>query len=250
LSDQLFVNYDAMAAAYAHTRRGSPRVVSDIVERCRNRPTHDILEIGCGTANHLLAVAASLGASGFGFDRSMSMLEQGRLKGEGLRLAQADAGLDLPFGQASFDLVFSVDFIHYLRDLPGIFPEVCRILRPGGVVVTVTESSEDLHNRSQSRYFPETVGVELQRYHPTSTIESAMRRSGLAEVLLTHTEHTVPVDESHLAIARNKTASSLRLIPEKSFQAGLALLTADLQRGCGIWNELRTYVWGVKPLVR
>ena len=48
-------------------------------------------------------------------------------------------GETLPFGDASFDIVYGRQVLHHAAHLPGLCREVARVLRPGGVFVATRE---------------------------------------------------------------------------------------------------------------
>jgi len=246
VSDIRRLDYDQIAKMYATSRNASERVVSHIIQGMGGQSVNDLLEVGCGTGDHLFVLSGLFGANGHGFDKSAQMLEEGAKKNPGLDLRQDDASIGYPYSASEFDLVFSVNVIHYIKDLDHFFREAWRVLRPGGVVVTVTDSEEDIRNRIMSHYFPESAEIELRRYHPVATIERAMKDAGFVEAWSTHTEYTFAIGESQLNQFRNKAFSALRLLPEACFQQGMRRLEQDVQRGGCLGRELYTYVWGRK----
>jgi SAM-dependent methyltransferase len=97
---------------------------------------HKVLEIGVGLgADHHRFVDA--GADTFGIDLTPRAIEMCglRLKSFGLRsdLRVADAE-NLPFGDQTFDLVWSWGVIHHSPDTVAAIREIRRVLRPGGTV--------------------------------------------------------------------------------------------------------------------
>jgi SAM-dependent methyltransferase len=241
------VDYDAIAPSYAADRGASPVVIEELVRGLSRAKIGSLLEMGCGTGDYLAALAGRLGARGFGMDRSLGMLTEGRRKNPGPWVVRADAQRGYPFRDASFDACMSVNVMHYLTDLGGFFAEAYRVTKPGAVAVTVTDSEEDLRRRTQCRYFPETLDVELKRYPPISAIRAAIEQTGWVEVQCTHTERTFPLDRAMLQRFRNKARSSLRLISPAGFQAGMTRLERDLSTGNVLMTESYTYVWARKP---
>lgn len=51
-----------------------------------------------------------------------------------IRFVVAD-GADLPFADASFDAVVSVNALHHIRNLPGVLREALRVIKPNGKIV-------------------------------------------------------------------------------------------------------------------
>lgn len=52
-------------------------------------------------------------------------------------------GEALPFADASFDVVYARQVLHHSRALPALMKEVARVLRPGGMVLTVRDHVVD-----------------------------------------------------------------------------------------------------------
>lgn len=53
-------------------------------------------------------------------------------------------GTALPFADASLDIVLSSCALHWVNDVPGVFVEVKRVLRPDGVFVFALLGGETL----------------------------------------------------------------------------------------------------------
>jgi len=96
------------------------------------------LDIGCGTGA-LLADLAAAGCRVSGVDLSEAMLEQARKKLGADAELHCTSATELPFADASFDLVTSTLMLHELRlDVrEGIAREAWRVLRPEGRVLLV-----------------------------------------------------------------------------------------------------------------
>jgi len=73
-----------------------------------------------------------------GADRSPAMLARARVKCDGgdIRFVEADLNA-LPFAPESFDLIVMGYGLRYLDDLPRAMEAVHRVLRPGGVFLTL-----------------------------------------------------------------------------------------------------------------
>lgn len=241
------VDYDRIAATYAARRNASQRVVAHICRHMGGSPSGIILEIGCGTADHLFVLSRILRAEGYGFDLSHGMLEEAGRKNPGLHLTWGDASKTFPYPEDRFDLAFSVNVIHYISDLPAFFSEAFRTVRPGGTVVTVTDSREDILRRTMSHYFPESVDIELKRYPPIEAIEKAMTQAGFVGLEVTHTEHKSEMTPAHVEQYRSKAFSGVRLVSQACFEEGMRRVESDMAAGTAMVTELYTYVWGRKP---
>lgn len=101
----------------------------------------DVLEFG-GGAGQGARWAATRGARAVSTDVSLGMLRVARRIDTDapapLPLAQADAS-HLPFGDASFDVVFSAyGAVPFIADTAALMRELARVLRPGGRLVFST----------------------------------------------------------------------------------------------------------------
>jgi ubiquinone/menaquinone biosynthesis C-methylase UbiE len=96
----------------------------------------DVLEIGVGMGADHLEWARSQPRSLTGVDLTPRAIELTRQRlgfaglASDLRVADAE---QLPFADASFDLVYSWGVLHHSPDTPRAIGEVHRVLRPGGV---------------------------------------------------------------------------------------------------------------------
>ena len=117
---------------------GGPEEVRAIVSGLDLRGKR-VFDIGCGTAGPAIVLAGDLGAGevvGIDVDRRLleraaRHVERASLAGR-IALKLVEPG-PLPFPDDSFDIVFSKDSIFHIADKEGLFREVARLLRPGGV---------------------------------------------------------------------------------------------------------------------
>lgn len=108
------------------------RTFSDILED----PNAFALDLCCGTGDMAFALQRRAGAQGakiVGADFAHPMLQRAMSKSDARspRWAEADA-LNLPFSDASFDLVTSAFGFRNLADYDAGLREIVRVLRPGG----------------------------------------------------------------------------------------------------------------------
>lgn len=99
-------------------------------------PGTRLLDVGCGrggVVEQLVGTATSL----VGIDPDWRSLADHRLSPE--RMARLGARLEqIPFAAASFDLVISSWVLEHLGEPDAAWPELARVLRPGGHLVVLT----------------------------------------------------------------------------------------------------------------
>ncbi len=175
-----------------------PRALGQL-DRFRSRgPLRRVLDIGCGTGDLARQVARRYpDAQVVGADFTGPMLrnahERNRRAWEGRRVALTRAtALRLPFADAAFDLVTNAFVARNLTDLPGAFREMRRVLRAGGLLLTleITEPLSPTFGALFHAYFDRVVpwmGAAVAsagpyRYLPES-LRSLPPRAALLDVI-------------------------------------------------------------------
>jgi len=98
-----------------------------------------VLDVPCGGGVALRGLTPGQGVEYVATDISQRMLDRTRARADELGVADqvtgqlADVG-DLPFEDGSFDLVVSFTGLHCFPDPARAVVELCRVLRPGGVL--------------------------------------------------------------------------------------------------------------------
>jgi ubiquinone/menaquinone biosynthesis C-methylase UbiE len=110
------------------------------------------LDAGCGAGLHLEPLLMAISPEGrvTGLDNSSGLIKHARAKiedkglSDAIELKQADLW-NLPFERQEFDWVWSVDCAGYMPgDKPALLNELSRILKPGGLIVLMAYSSQQL----------------------------------------------------------------------------------------------------------
>jgi trans-aconitate methyltransferase len=99
-----------------------------VLEWLAAQPDERILDLGCGDGQLTQRLAAT-GARVQGVDASAPMVAAARARGVAVDEARAES---LPYGNGTFDAVFSNAALHWVRGQDAMLAEVHRVLRPGG----------------------------------------------------------------------------------------------------------------------
>ncbi|MHC4401423.1 MAG: class I SAM-dependent methyltransferase [Planctomycetota bacterium] len=235
------IDYDSMASAYACNRKASRGVVDELQAHGGVEPEHKVLEVGCGTASHVISLINVTGCRGWGVEPSGGMCRHAPVHNR-LVLLDGTAG-SLLFDADFFDLVFSVSVIHHVTDLGAHFREAKRTLRFGGMICTVTDSTEMIRNRRPlSVYWPSSAQADIKRYPTVDSLLDHMSRVGFTD--LETGEIRAPFAVMYSTPYQEKAYSCLHLISEEELGVGLRRLESDLQKGPVEGLSESVCIWG------
>ncbi len=238
------LNYNQLADEYAVHRKVQPKVFEQLILASGIGSESRVLEVGCGTGNYISAIHAATGAASWGIDPSAQMLARARESITGVDF-QDGRGEVIGFPENCFGLVYSVDVIHHMQNRERYFQEAFRVLNPGGLICTVTETSWMIRNRQPfAVYFPETVPVDLQRYPSSKALKNIMEAASFNDIR----SKVVKFSFLHADIQdfRDKAYSCLHLISEACFQQGMLRMEEDLIKSPIPWISRYLLVWGMK----
>lgn len=110
-------------------------VAEELVESVEIVPGERVLDVACGTGNGALAAARRSWGNVVGVDFVPALLERGRERAATERLeiefVEGDAA-ELPFEDASFDVVISIFGAMFAPDQEKAAAELLRVCKPGG----------------------------------------------------------------------------------------------------------------------
>jgi SAM-dependent methyltransferase len=221
------IDYNKISEHYSqHSQKVHPGVLEGLLSGSRFEDASTVLEVGCGTANYLIAVESLTGSRCWGIDPSEKMLSVARERSKNI-VFQIGRAERLDFSSDFFDFIFSVDVIHHVEGHSDYFHEAFRTLNLGGRICTVTDSEWILRNRQPlSAVFPETVEVELARYPRIQSLSRLMREAGFTDIHAPLVEYSFHMKD--IQAFRDRAYSSLHLISEESFDRGIARLEHEL----------------------
>jgi SAM-dependent methyltransferase len=200
----------------------------------------DVLEVACGSGMGLgmLAQGARSVVAG---DFDPALVEVARRQyGERVDVRRLDAQ-DLPFPDASFDMLLVLEAIYYLPDAARFVAEARRVLRPGGVLYLCTA------NREWPEFNPSPFS---HRYYSLRELGELLRSAGFdADLLVGFPAKAGGLKSAVVSLIR-KAAVRLHLIPDtmqgkealkRFFYGKLQQLPKELTADCGDYRPPQTY---------
>ncbi len=169
------------------------RIGAETIALLEVRPEHNVLEIGFGGGAALKRLAKQVRTGVItGVDISPEMVKDAErrfrtnIAAGRLRVQVADA-VHLPFGESTFDRVFTINTIYFWPDaLPGL-GEMRRVLKAGGRAAVSIRSSEKLKTKAVSKHFVRLFSAE--------ELAGVMREAGFSEIKVDHRDRAKLYDQ-------------------------------------------------------
>ena len=182
-----------------------------------------VLDAGCGTGGMLDLFQSRSDIEAVGADLSPDALGFSRGRGH-TRLVGADLTL-LPFRTASFDAVTALDVLEHVPDDARALAEICRVLRPGGILVASVPAYQFL-------WGPHDEALHHQRRYTAPEFCRRVQEAGLMVEKRTYLLSALfPLAAATRIASRNKREGSnagLPMVPGPVNQALIAFQAAEL----------------------
>jgi ubiquinone/menaquinone biosynthesis C-methylase UbiE len=158
-----------------------------------------VLEIGCGSGGYALHLAQTIGCSVTGLDinalgiRTANQLALKSGMDQTVRFEVCDVSKPLPFGDESFDALFSNDVLCHVPGRPSLIAEMYRVLKPGvgrmlfsdALIVGGIVAHDEIATRS-------SIGFYL--FSPPGENERLILKAGFSDLtVIDTTEHAARI---------------------------------------------------------
>lgn len=226
MEDPLRIEFNqwARAGRGESMERGHRPVGELAIQKMGVQPEAQVLDVGCGSgwASRLLAEKARDGRV-VGIDISDEMIRvardcSGAFSNLTFEVASAE---DLPFANGEFTDAFSMESLYYYVDMTRALSEIYRVLKPGGLFVTVVDLYQE--NRPSHQWI-ETLQVPVHLLS-TSEYSALFVQAGFVEIEATRILDPTPLPEEY-------TGTSFKS-PEDYFQyraAGSLMLSGRAEK--------------------
>ena len=164
---------------------GFGRAVQELISQANIERAHSVLDVGCGTGTLIVILKRRYSAvEVVGVDPDSKALQRARKKAKRAGVsAQLDHGFadELPYGERSFDRVFSSFMFHHLNEdeRERTSREVLRVLKPGGSFHLLDFVAGDGAHGFFERLF---AGHALMKTNTDERILRLIRRAGFANL--------------------------------------------------------------------
>lgn len=199
-----------------------------------------VLDIGCGTGRAARAMRKRWGsAQVVALDLALPMLRRARAGWlRPLARVNADARA-LPFADASIDVLFSNLCIQWIDDVPALFDEFRRVLRPRGYLALSTFGPDTLHEL-RAAWAAVDRTPHVGRFADIARVGDALMQAGFRDPVLdaehftlTYAEPAALLRELKAIGATNADAARMRGLTGKSHWRAM-LAAYETQRRDGV----------------
>jgi ubiquinone/menaquinone biosynthesis C-methylase UbiE len=230
-----FVDYDQIARTFdkRYERNQYADVERALLEFVGINPERRILEVGCGTG-HWLEMLRAHGLHVSGLDFSAQMLGRARARLPGIELVRGQAER-LPWPAESFDRVYCINAIHHFVDKPVFLAEARRILRPGGMLLTVgLDPHSGIDQWYIYDYFKESLEIDKQRYPSSRSLREWMKNAGFENCVTREVEHWLIRLPAHEILEQGRlekaATSQLSVLIDSQYQQGMERIREEIKR--------------------
>jgi cyclopropane fatty-acyl-phospholipid synthase-like methyltransferase len=160
--------------------------LEDLLADLALRPGVKVLDLGCGKGATSVFLARECDVDVVAFDLWIRQDElRSNLEAQGVsdRVSAVNGDVrDLPFEDAEFDAIISVDAFEYFGTDVRLLPRVLRVLKPaGGIGMTTPALRTDPYEGSPPAYVTEVFGWEVAGWHAPEWWATHWRLSGLVD---------------------------------------------------------------------
>jgi ubiquinone/menaquinone biosynthesis C-methylase UbiE len=185
-------HFDVLAPTYEESHGPAEQLLSyrvGVIERLlAGTPRGTLLEIGCGTAIHLLALADGFNHA-IGTDASAAMVEAGRRQaqrtrpGASISIRVDPAERLTTIADTSVDAVVCVGVLEHIPDKESVVGQVRRVLTPSGRFVCLTPNGGYCWYRHAAVILNQDVRhLSTDRFLTTDELESLLSAAGLKTI--------------------------------------------------------------------
>jgi malonyl-CoA O-methyltransferase len=186
-------SFGAASASYDAAAQLQAAVREELLSRLAllPAPPRAVLDLGAGTGRAALAIKrrfrrAAVTAADIAAPMVVAARRHSRFW-RPIRCVQADAR-QLPFDDASFDLVFSNLMLQWVQPPDAALAEVRRVLRPGGLLLASSFGPETLQELRLA-WAAADAGVHVNEFVDMHDLGGALQRAGFAEPVLDVDRH-------------------------------------------------------------
>ncbi len=146
--------------------------------------TDKVLDVGCGGGRTVKKLSKKTTDTVWGIDISSAAIEESfhlnkaAIRRDKVVICKADVA-DMPFDDATFDIVTAVETVYFWKDPDQSFREIFRIMKSGGQVMILTESRADADHPEKWDELKEAIDMNIPS---ADSLASALTNAGFVGI--------------------------------------------------------------------
>jgi ubiquinone/menaquinone biosynthesis C-methylase UbiE len=182
-----------------------------------------VLDVGCGTGR-LAAALRERGSRVWGVDASPEMVAAAKQRDVNAKLAKAER---LPFKEGWFERAVLWLSVHLL-ERPAAFRELRRVVGSNGRVAIATFDPAHFDRFWLNELFPSLEEIDRARFPTQDELHGELSAAGFAARVSRLSQEAKISREAALERIRGRYISTLELLPEEEYLAGLERAELEL----------------------
>lgn len=239
------MNYNRLAKQFANTHTVNYHIFFELISYFPPKSKIRVLDFGCGSGNYIKAMNTYTNYNIYGVEPCKEMIRYAREQNPNVTIKTGNHTL-IPYPNNFFEYVYMTNVVHQISDISTMYKEICRVLKPNGILCICTENRYQLLSKYWIRYFPSIVIKDLQRFPSISKLKKLANSQNLITAKTTFIGEKKWCQVSNFLLLQilERSMSILNLISDKEYEAGTQkILKAYKKRKVYFSNRGYTLLW-------
>lgn len=243
--EEMNLNYQHIADGFFHTHTVNRRIFYELLSQFSTKKPLKVLDFGCGTGNYIKAMRENTCYDVYGVEPCEEMIAYAITNNPHITIKKGNHEA-IPYPDNYFDYVYMTNVVHHVDNLPLMYKEIYRVLKPTGILCICTESRWQLLSKYWIRYFPSIIVKDLQRFPSILTLQYIARKKKMYPLKITQIKERKWSFITDFLIKQitERSMSVLNLLSDTEYNRGKTkILTAKKRRTKHLCLRGYTFLW-------
>lgn len=243
--EEKYLNYQYIAEKFFNTHTVNRRIYFELVSQFSPQRALKVLDFGCGTGNYIKAMRKNTSYNIYGVEPCEEMIAYATQNNPDNIIKKGNHA-NIPYPDNYFDYVYMTNVVHHVDNLSLMYKEICRVLKPKGILCICTESRWQLLSKYWIKYFPSIIVKDLQRFPSISTLKSIAIKQKMYPIKITQIKERKWSYITNFIIKQitERSMSVLNLLSDAEYNRGKnRILAAQKRKTKHLCLRGYTFVW-------
>lgn len=239
------MNYEQLAEHFANTHTVNYHIFFEIISNFSPKSKINVLDFGCGTGNYIKAMYTYTNYNIYGVEPCKEMIMYAQKQNPDITIKFGNH-LSIPYPDNFFEYVYMTNVVHQIPDLSIMYKEICRVLKPNGILCICTENRSQLLSKYWIKYFPSIIIKDLQRFPSISKLKKEAKKQQFSTMKITFVgeKKWSHITKFILLQIWERSMSVLNLISDNEYKAGVQKMLKAYQKGKVHYSKRGyTFLW-------